>query len=123
MKFDERRVGESARVGRVVVGSIVVHRPVHKLEIGIGAVGIQVEEIGKAEFSKPDFQPAFGQFAKQREWCSFNGDFLLPQRNDLMPHQARDVRRLAQLWIAHHVQVEESRHTQCFAEAMPAGFL
>jgi len=76
---------EPARVRGVVVRSVIVHSPVHELEISVAAVAIQIEKIRHAEFAEANFQPSHGQRAKERERRSRRSHFLSAQRNDLMP--------------------------------------
>jgi hypothetical protein len=49
---------EAASVRGIVVGAVIVHRPIHELEISIRAKGVEVKEIGQAEFSEAELQPA-----------------------------------------------------------------
>ena len=84
--FEHRAKCEPARVRRVVVRSVIVHSPVHELEIGVAAVVIQIEKIRHAEFAEANFQPSHGQRAEKRERRSRRSRFLSAQRNDLMPH-------------------------------------
>ena len=48
---------------------------------------------------------------------------MLAQRDDLMPHEPSDVRRLAEAGISYHVQISETREPQCFADPVAASFL
>jgi hypothetical protein len=48
---------EAASVRGIVVGAVIV-RPIHELEISIRAKGVEVKEIGQAEFSEAELQPA-----------------------------------------------------------------
>src|SRR5208337_833758 len=93
--FEEGGESKSAGVGGVIVGAVVVHAPVHELEIGVGAVGVEVEEVGETHFPKAQFQAASGEFAKQRIGSAVGGDSLSAERNDLMPHEPGDIGRLA----------------------------
>src|SRR6202035_3767908 len=65
--FEHGRVREAARIGSVVVGSVVVDRPVQELEVAIGAVGIEIEKLRQTELPKPHFQAAFRKLAEQRK--------------------------------------------------------
>ena len=47
----------------------------------------------------------------------------MTQGNDLVPHEAADVRRLAERGVSHHIEVREAREAERLADAMPAGFL
>ena len=43
--------GVAAGVGRIVVGAVVVDRPVHELVMAVAANVVQIEKIGHAEFA------------------------------------------------------------------------
>src|SRR5258706_7633188 len=121
--FEKRRIGKAASVGGVIVGAVVVHGPVHELEITVGAISVEVEKIGQAHLPEAKFKAAFGEFLKQGVGSALGGDFLAAERNDLVPHQAGDVRRFAESGIAHDIKVEKAGGAEDFAQAMAAGFL
>jgi hypothetical protein len=50
-------------------------------------------------------------------------DALMAQRNDLVPHQPRNIRRFAERRIAHHIEIQETRKAKRFADAVSARLL
>jgi hypothetical protein len=56
MIFKHGSIGESARIRRIVVGAIVIHGPVHELEIAIRPIGIQIKKVRQAHLPKSNFQ-------------------------------------------------------------------
>src|SRR6266403_85401 len=65
--LEHRGEGKAASVRGVVVGAVVVERPVHKLKIGVRAIIVVIEEVCETDFSKTNFEPAFGQSSKKRK--------------------------------------------------------
>src|SRR6516164_8017161 len=63
VRGDSDRV--AARIGGVIVSTVVVDGPIRKLKMGIRTHGILVEEIDHAEFSKADFQAPTGKLLEQ----------------------------------------------------------
>ena len=58
--FEDCAIGVAAGVGGIVVGAVVVDRPVEELEVAVGAPGIEVEKVREAEFSDAKFDPPRG---------------------------------------------------------------
>ncbi len=63
--FHHCGVGKTARIRGIVVGAVIVERPVHELEIAVRAVRVHVEKIHQAEFSEAKFQAPHRQFLEQ----------------------------------------------------------
>jgi hypothetical protein len=121
--FEHRPERKSPRVRRVVVCPVVVDRPIHKLDCRVAAVGVQIEKISHAELAESQLQPACRQRAEQRIRCSRSGRPFAAEWDNLMPHQARDVWRFTQQWIAHHIQIRGAREPQGLPDPMPSGLL
>ena len=68
--------GVAASVGGVVPGAVVVHGPVHELEVGVGADIVDVEEVGQGEFAEAELDAACGDLRGQREESWILGDGL-----------------------------------------------
>ena len=51
-------------------------------------------------------------------WSAIRFDALARKRNDLPQHNARQIRRLAERWIAHHVEIRESGKAERLAETV-----
>ena len=92
-------------------------------KICVGAVGVEVEEIGQAHFAEAEFEAALGKFSKEGVGSAVGSDFLAAEGNDLVPHEARDVGSFAERGVADDVEVEEAGDAEGFAEAVAAGFL
>lgn len=118
-----RGIREAARVRGVIVGAVVIERPIHELQIAVRPVRIHIKKIHQAEFSESNFDAPHRQPREERQWSSLGGCFLAAERNDLMPHQASYVRSLAERRIPDHVQICEARKTQRFSDPVSAGFL
>src|SRR5580704_196171 len=65
--LDDGRVGISAGVRGIVVGAVVVHRPIQKLQVAVGSVSICIEEIDQAHFANAKFQASRGKRGGQTE--------------------------------------------------------
>jgi hypothetical protein len=118
-----RGIRVAARVRGVIVGAVVVERPIHELEIAVRAVRVQIEKIHQAEFSEANLEAPHRQLREERQRSSLGGCFLTAERNDLMPHQASRIGSLAEQRIAHHVQIRKARNAQRLPDPVPAGFL
>ena len=106
------RKREPARIRGVVIRTVVVHRPVHELEIRVRPIGVQIEEICHAEFPRAELQPPLWQFPEQRQWVALRHHLLPAERNNLVPHEPRNVRSFAECGVSDHIQVEESSYAQ-----------
>ncbi len=118
-----RGIRVAARIRSVVVGAVVIHRPIHELEIAVRAVYVQIKKIHQAEFSEANFQAPHRQLREERQRRSLCVHFLAAERNNLMPYDASHVRRFAERRIAHHVQIRKPRKAEGFADPVPAGLL
>ena len=87
-------VGVTACIRRVVIRSVVVHSPVQELQVAVGAVGIQVEEIDDVEFAHAELEPARGKRRREMKRVAFCFDTLVGERNDLPHHGASEIRCL-----------------------------
>ena len=56
--FDDGSIGVAARIGRVVVDSVVIHGPIEKLQMVVAAAGIVIEEIREVEFPDAELDSA-----------------------------------------------------------------
>ena len=121
--FHEHGEREAPGVGGVIVSAVVVDSPVHELQVCVGAVSVEVKEIGETHFAEAKFEAAFRKFAEEGVGSAIGSNFLVAERNDLVPHEARHVGSLAERGIADHVEVEESGDAESFAEPVAAGFL
>jgi hypothetical protein len=83
----------SPRVRRIVVGAVIVHRPVHELQMTVAAWCADVEEIRNAHLTHAEFETPFGPLSGQREESALRGNNLFAERNRLMQHQA------SQIWL------------------------
>ncbi len=88
--------GIAARVGGIIPGAVVIHRPVGKLKMRVGTNRIHVKEIRHAELAKANLQPPPRQFIEQRKKAALTLDLIFAQREHLVDHAAPQVRRLAQ---------------------------
>ena len=64
--FHHRGIRVAARVRGVVVGAVVVERPIHELEITVRAVRVQIKKIHQAEFSEANFEAPHRQLREER---------------------------------------------------------
>src|SRR6202012_3594760 len=104
--------------------AVVIDGPVNELEIAVCGVSIEVEKIGRAHFAEANLDAALGKFGKERvRTALIVRNASVADRNDLVPHQPRDIRRFAKSRIAHDVKIQKAGKTECFADAMAAGFL
>src|SRR5712692_5714222 len=115
--------GEAASVGGVIVGAVVVHGPIHELEIGVGAVSNESGEIGGGEFSEAEFEAALREFAKNGEGRAVVGLHFFAEGDDLVEEEAGDVRGFAEQGIANDIEIREAGEAERFAEAVASGFL
>ena len=84
--FDQGAVGVAARVRCVVVGAVVVHRPIEELQVRIRAPGVDVEEIGHAEFSDAELDSAGRNGRSEMELVAIGFEALVAERNNLTQH-------------------------------------
>src|SRR5437899_3234386 len=78
---------EAPRVRSVIVGPVVVDRPVHELKIGVRTVIVVVEEVGHAEFAETNLQSAHRQPAEQGKWRAHRWCIFRAKGNNLVPNQ------------------------------------
>ena len=76
--------GVAASVGGVVPGAVVVHGPVHELEVAVGADVVDVEEVGQGHFADAELDAAHGDAGRQREEAWLLGDGLAGEADDLV---------------------------------------
>ena len=87
----------------------------------VGSDVVNVEKIGHSQLANAEFKPLLRQRSSQREEITISFDRFCGQRNDLMQHHARDIRRCAEIRIAHHVQICETAKTKGVADSASAG--
>ena len=112
--------GVAARVGRVVPGAVVVHGPVHELQMAVGADGVDVKEIRQRHLADPQLHAALGHASGRSERPGRLLRGLGSQSDDLMNLIARNVWRRAKVWVAHHVQICEPGQSERLAQPAPA---
>ncbi len=61
------------------------------MEVGVGADGVDIEEIGHAEFAEADFQAAAGEFVEEGEEAALVFDFIFAKREDFVDDAAGEV--------------------------------
>ena len=89
--LDHGGVGVTAGVGGVVPGAVVVDGPVHELEVLVGTIGVEIEEIGETELAEPDFDAALGKPGEERIGTAKLRNRVCAEGNDLVIDQAGDI--------------------------------
>src|SRR5215472_13418378 len=97
--------GVAAGVGGVVPGTVVIGRPVDELELGIAAYGIDVEEIGQAEFPDAKFEAATRDFVEQREEAALVLDPIFAEGKNVMVHAASEIGGFAEQRVSNDVEI------------------
>src|SRR4051812_41497416 len=121
--FNKRGEGETPGVGSVVVGSIVIHGPVHELEVAVGAIGIEVKKVGHTHLAKTKFDAPLWQLREKRQRCARVDTTFVAQGNHLVPHQSRHVWRFADRWIPYHIDIGKTGQSEGFSDSMPTRLL
>ena len=65
--FDDAAPGVTSRVGSVIVSTVVIHGPVHELEMAVAAHRIEVKEIRQTKLAHAQVQPPYWQSLSERE--------------------------------------------------------
>src|SRR5262249_22592057 len=76
-----------------------------ELEVGIGADGVDVEEIRHAELAEAEFEAVAREFFKERKEAALVLDFVVAEREDFVKQGATEIRRLAERRVADGVEV------------------
>ena len=112
--------GVSAGVGGVVPGAVVVNRPVHELQVAVGAWAVDVEEVGQRHFADAELDAAHGDAGGQRKGARFLAGGLPGETDDLVNLISGQIGRGTEGGVAHHVKIGEARQAQGLAEAAAA---
>ena len=102
-----RRV--AARVRRIIPSAVVVHGPVHELQMAIAAHRVLIEVIRHREFADVHFQPAHWLFGLQGNRSAIDLHHLFTEPKRMADHRPPYIGKLAQRRIPHHIQVRRSR--------------
>ena len=113
--------GVAAGVGGVVPGAVVVHGPVHELEVGVGADVVDVEEIGQGHLAQAELDAAGGNLGGEREEIRILGDGLIGKADDLVNLVTGGIRIDAEIGVADHVEVGLAGQPQRLAQAASQG--
>ena len=103
----DRAVGVAARVGRVVPRAVVVHRPVHELQMAVRANRVDIEKSPAASSCRretPAAAPAPGRKRKRRP---LDVHHLVGEADRLVHLHPRHIRHRPQVRIAHHIQIRK----------------
>src|ERR1700732_1074647 len=87
--FEYGRIRVTTRVCGVIVGPVVVHSPIQKLQTAVGAPGIGVEEIYQTHLAGAKFKPPRGERSSQTKRTALGRNALAAQRDNLPHHRAR----------------------------------
>ena len=107
-------------VRRVVVGTIVVHRPVEKLQMAVAAARVRVKKIHEAEFAYAEFDTSRRERCCQSERSSLSSYALVAEWNDLPPDESRKVRicrKRHALDRADRIQISKASHSESATNA------
>ena len=118
--FENHAIGVAARVCGVVVRAVVVHSPVQELQVAIGAPGVEVEEVGHAEFADAKLDSPRRNRRGEMKLVAVGFDAFAGKRNDLAQHQPRHVGILAESRVAHDVEVGDAGEAEGIAETVSA---
>lgn len=113
--------GVAARVGGVVPGAVVVHGPVHELEVAVGADIVEIEEIRQRHLAQAKFDAADGNAGRQSKEVRLLADDVVREADDLVDLVARGIRIDAEIWIPDHVDVRLPGQPQRLAQSTAAG--
>ncbi len=120
-QLNDHGVRVAARVGGVVVRAVVVDGPVGELQMAVAAGRIEVEEIHEPHLSGPDLQSALRQPRHHRQRPALDIHVrALSERDHVTDHQPREVRRRAEVWIAHDVEIREAGDADGIAQSTSA---
>ncbi len=114
--------GVAAGIGGIVPGSVVVGGPVDELQVGIGADGVYVEEVGQSELAEAEFQTAAREFFEEGKEAAIVFDFVFAQSKHLVNHGAAQVRGFAQKGIADDIEIGIAGKAETLTEGGSAGF-
>ena len=113
--------GVAAGVGGVVPGAVVVHGPVHELEVGVGAHIVDVEEIGQGHLAQAELDAPGGNLGGEREEIRILGADLIGKADDLVNLVTGGIRIDAEIGVADHVDVGLAGQPQRLAQAASQG--
>ena len=116
-------VGVAAGVGGVVPGAVVVGGPVQELEVGVGAAGVEVEEVREAHLADVEVEAALGGLCGEGELGAVDVDELVGEADGLVELDAGDVGLGAEVGVADDVEVGEAGEAERLRDAAAAGGL
>ena len=119
--FGNHADGVATGVGGVVIGAIVVDRPVHELGVTVATHAIQIEEISHTELSRAQFEATNRQGCRQGEGAALGFDRFSTQRDNLTNHGPREVWSGPERRVAHYVDVDKSCQSERVAHAAAIG--
>ncbi len=114
-------VGVAAGVGGVVPCAVVVDGPVEELEVGVGAYGVEIEEVGDAHAADPELDATDGERGGEREGGALGFDVGAGEADDLVELVAGHVGDGAKRGVADDVEVGEAGEAEGFGDAAAAG--
>ena len=123
MVLGDGGVGVAAGVGGVVPGAVVVGGPVDELEVGVGADGVEVEEVGEAHLADVEIEAALGGLGGEGELGAVDVDELVGEADGLVELDAGDVGLGAEVGVADDVEVGEAGEAEGLRDAAAAGGL
>ena len=121
--FGDAGVGVTAGVGGVVPGAIVVHGPVHELEVRVGADIVEIEEVGQAHAAEAEVDAPGGNLRGEGERRPGGVGEVGAQADNLMEFDPGDIGDGAEAWVAHNVEVGEAGQAERLGETTAAGGL
>ena len=105
-------VGVASGVGGVVPGSVVVDGPVHELKVGVGAYGVEVEDVGNAHFAEAQVEAVGGDPGSEGVGGAFGVGLGVCRRaaeaDGLVELDAGEVGLGAEAGISDYVEVGEA---------------
>ena len=114
-------VGITAGVGRIVPRAVVVHGPIHKLQVAVGADAVDVEIVRQTHLADVELEASFGHQGSEGERCPDTFNQLVREADGLVKLGAGHVRHRAQGGVADHVQIGETGETERLADAPARG--
>src|SRR5439155_23452889 len=67
VRFDDAAPDLTPPVGSVIVSTVVMHAPVHEMEMAVAAHRIEVKEIRQTKLAHAQVQPPYWQSLSERE--------------------------------------------------------
>ena len=90
--------------------------------MSVGSDGIDVEEIGHAEFAEAEFEAAARELVEKGQETSLVFDFVFAEREYFMDHAATEIRLFAQAGIADDVEIGVAGESEALGESGSASF-